>query len=120
MHPTQSQRLNRAKWMFAPAVLALGVVPLLFAQSSPKVASIDPMSGKVNDRLTLTGENLDKESVAGVFLSDDKDDTPADVVEQAAAKIVVKVPQIKAGSYNVSVQVKDRILILPLKFAVTQ
>jgi hypothetical protein len=120
MRATKSKPLNRAKWMLVPAVLALGVVPLLFAQSSPKVASIDPMSGKVNDTLTLTGENLDKDNVVGVFLSDDKDDTKADVVQQAAAKIVVKVPQVKAGSYNVSVQVKDRILILPIKFSVTQ
>jgi hypothetical protein len=120
MRATQSKRLDRTKWMLLLAVLALGIVPLLFGQNSPKVASIEPTSGKANDTLTLTGESLDKDSVAGVFLSDDKDDTKADVVEQSAAKIVVKVPQLKAGSYNVSVQVKDRILILPIKFSVTQ
>jgi hypothetical protein len=120
MRATQANWLVRSKWTLVAASFTLGIVPLLFAQSSPKVASIDPTSGKANDRLTLTGENLDKDNVANVFLSDDKDDTKADVVEQAAAKIVVKVPQVKAGSYNVSVQVKDRILILPLKFSVTQ
>ena len=120
MRADYTTRLTRGRWTLVVAVLALASVPLLFAQSSPKVASIDPMSGKMNDRLTLTGENLDKDNVVGVFLSDDKDDTKADVVEQAAGKIVVKVPQMKAGSYNVSIQVKDRILILPLKFSVTQ
>jgi len=32
----------------------------------------------------------------------------------------MKVPQVKAGPYNVSIQVKDRILILPVRFQVTE
>jgi hypothetical protein len=109
---------GNGKWTVG--LLTLFLVPLLFAQSTSKVTALDPVSGKVNDSVTLTGENLDKDNVAGVFLSDDKDDFKATLVEQGATKIVMKVPQAKAGGYNISIQVKDRILILPLKFSVTE
>jgi hypothetical protein len=118
MSGSQGKRFGYGKWTFA--LLALVLVPLLFAQNAAKITAFDPTSGKVNDTVTLTGENLDKDNVAAVFLSDDKDDFKATMVEQAADKIVMKVPQTKAGGYNISIQVKDRILILPLKFNVTE
>ena len=106
------------KWrLFVAAVL---LAQLAFAQSRPTVKGVEPQSGKVNDDVTLTGENLGKESVSAVFLSDDKTDYKATVVEQAAEKIIMKVPQVKSGSYNVSIQVGDQILILPLRFAVQE
>jgi hypothetical protein len=96
------------------------LVPLLFAQNAAKVTALEPTSGKVNDSVTVTGENLGKDSVAEVFLSDADTDFTATLVEQADQKIVMKVPKVKAGSYNFSIKVKDRILILPLRFAVTE
>ena len=80
----------------------------------------DPASGKAEDSVTLMGENLGKSSVSAVFLSDDKNDYKAGLMDQSADKIVMKVPKTKAGRYSLSIQVKDRILILPLKFEVTQ
>ena len=118
MRVIQNNRFGRGKWTFA--LLALFLVPLLFAQNAAKVTAMDPMSGKVNDTVTVTGQNLDKDNVAAVFLSDDNDDFKATLTEQAADKIVMKVPQAKAGRYNLSIQVKDRILILPLRFSVTE
>ena len=56
--------------------------------------------------------------MSGVFLSDDKDDFKATLVEQENAKIVLKVPQVKSGGYNISIQEGDKILILPLRFTV--
>jgi len=103
---------------FIVAMLVLSVVPRVPAQNSPKVNMVDPLSGKVNDNVTLTGQNLGKESVVGVFLSDDKDDFKATLVEQDSAKIVLKVPQVKSGGYNISIQEGDKILILPLRFTV--
>ena len=38
-----------------------------------------------------------------MFLSDDKSDYKAIIVEQADEKLVFKVPQVKAGPYNLSV-----------------
>jgi hypothetical protein len=32
----------------------------------------------------------------------------------------MKVPQVKTGDYNISIQVGDKILILPVKFKVEE
>ena len=82
------------------------------------MTSVDPQSGSANDTITLTGENLEKSHVSAVFLSDDKDDHKAAVVSQAADKIVIKVPAVKAGDYNISVQAGNAILIEPVRFTV--
>jgi hypothetical protein len=84
------------------------------------VAGVEPSSGKVNDSITLTGQNLGKESVSAVYLSDDKNDFKAAVVEQSAEKIVVKVPQVKSGRYNISIQVGDKLFIKPVRFTVDE
>jgi hypothetical protein len=86
----------------------------------PKITNVDPPSGKVNDSLTISGVALGKESVTAVFLSDDKSDFKATMVSQAADKIVMKVPQVKPGGYNVSIQVNGGILIEPVRFTVQE
>ncbi len=110
--------LKLSQIVFIIAMLVLSVAAGLPAQNSPKVNMVDPLTGKVNDSVTLTGQNLGKESVDGVFLSDDKDDFKATLVDQESAKIVLKVPQVKSGPYNISIQEGDKILILPLRFTV--
>ena len=97
-----------------------GPIYLTHAQNSPQVTSLDPTSGKVNDTVTVAGTNLDKPGVSAVFLSDDKNDYKATVVEQTAEKIVIKVPQVKPGGYNISVQVGDKLFIKPIKFTVQE
>ena len=102
------------------ALAALFIVSLIpaTAQTNSRVTSVDPTSGKANDSVTATGEGLAKSSVTKVFLSDDKDDFPATVTDQEATKIVFKVPQVKAGPYNVSIQVGNSLLIQPVRFTV--
>jgi hypothetical protein len=107
------------KFSFAIGVLVLlCLAPFVGAQNVPKVTAVDPGTGKVNDSVTLTGENLGKATVSGVFLSDDKDDYKATLVEQETGKIILKVPQVKSGGYKISIQEGDKILILPLHFTV--
>jgi hypothetical protein len=101
----------------AAALLMLSAAPL-FAQNEPHIASVDPASGKVNDMITVTGENLAKGHVSAVFLSDKKTDYKATVVEQSADKIVMKVPQVSPGDYNVSIQAGNTIFIQPVRFTV--
>ena len=110
-------KVARRRLTFLAAVL---LAPLIFAQSTPQVTGVDPSSGKVNDTVTVTGQNLGKESVSSVFLSDDKTDYKATIVEQKAEQIVVKVPQVKPGDYNISIQVGNRIFIKPVRFTVQQ
>ena len=106
------------KISFIAAFLLVCLVLPVGGQSSPKITTVAPAAGKVNDSVTLTGENLGKDTVSAVFLSDDKDDYKATLVEQGSAKIVLKVPQVKSGGYNISIQEGDKILILPVRFTV--
>lgn len=98
----------------------LPLITRVSAQATPHVTGVDPAEGKVNDTVTAAGENLGKDMVAGIFLSDDKNDYKATIVDQAADKIVMKVPQVKAGGYNLSIQSGDKILILPVRFTVNE
>ena len=106
--------------LLAAAVMLMLSAPLLFAQNSPSVTSVDPSSGKVNDTVTITGQNLAKPRVSAVFLSDKKTDYKATVVEQSDEKIVIKVPQVAPGDYNVSIQTGNTIFIQPVRFTVEQ
>ena len=108
---------TRRKLMFLAAVL---LAPLIFAQGVPQVTSVNPPSGKVNDTVTLTGENLGKDSVTSVFLSDDKSDYKATIAEQTEGQIVLKVPEVKPGDYNISIQVGNKIFIKPVRFKVEE
>ena len=102
--------------LLALAILAAPV----FAQTTPHIESVDPSSGKVNDNVTVTGQNLGKATVAAVFLSDDKTDYKATIVEQADDKIIMKVPRVKPGNYNVSFQQGERTFIAPVRFKVEE
>jgi hypothetical protein len=104
-------------------VALFGVIVLAsmaFAQTRPRVTGVDPQAGKVNDNITITGESLGKSSVSAVFLSDDKSDYKATIVEQTEEKIIAKVPQAKPGDYNVSIQTGNNILIEPVKFKIQE
>jgi IPT/TIG domain-containing protein len=68
--------------------------------------------------VTVSGNNLGKDSVSSVYLSDDKNDYKTTIVEQSDDKITVKVPQVKPGDYNVSIQVGNNLFIKPVKFKV--
>jgi hypothetical protein len=99
-------------------LVCLGLLTLAVAQSSPHVTGIAPAQGKVNDTATVSGENLGKGSISAVLLSDDKADFKATIVEQAADKVAIKVPDVKPGDYNVSIQVGNNIFIQPVRFKV--
>lgn len=104
------------------AIISLGLLPrwVVQAQGGSKVASVDPTSGKVNDQVTVAGTNLGKAAVVGIYLSDDKNDYKATIVDQEADKVVIKVPEVKAGDYNVSIQVGQNLLIQPVHFTVQE
>lgn len=106
----------RKVWLLVAAVILLSA--LTSAQNAPQVTGVDPASGKVNDTVTVSGDNLGKASVSAVYLSDDKNDYKASIVDQADDKIQMKVPQVKPGPYNISIQVGDKLFIKPVKFTV--
>jgi hypothetical protein len=115
---------RRRRFCFAAfALLALAMLVTIqsvrvLAQNSPSVLTVDPASGKVGDTVTVTGTNLARATVAAVFLSDEKSDYKAVVVEQSAEKIIIKIPQVKQGGYNLSFLEGTAIFILPVRFTV--
>lgn len=110
---------NRSlRWVFLSGLILFA--SLAVAQSAPQITGVDPASGKVNDTVTLSGSNLGKAAVSSVYLSDDKNDFKATIVDQSDDKITMKVPQVKAGGYNVSLQVGDKLFIKPVKFTVQE
>jgi hypothetical protein len=115
---TDRSRSVRKRWVFLAGAIFLA--SLAVAQNAPQVTGVDPASGKVNDTVTVSGSNLGKASVSSVYLSDDKNDYKAAIVDQGEDKITMKVPQVKAGDYNVSIQVGDKLFIKPVKFKVEQ
>ena len=108
----------RRRWIFLAGVILFA--SLAVAQNAPQVSGVDPASGKVNDTVTVSGSNLGKGSVSSVYLSDDKSDFKAAIVDQSDDKITMKVPQVKPGNYNISVQVGDKLFIKPVKFTVEE
>lgn len=126
---SHSFRISRIALHSRPMLLAMACAlaaavflapPLMRAQSTtPHISGITPGTGKAEDSITISGENLGKDKVAGVFLSDAKLDHKAVVVDQEATKIVIKVPDgLKAGDYNISVQEGGAIYIQPVIFVV--
>ncbi len=102
----------------ATALLVLPARPIVAQEGSPHVTAVDPAAGKPNDIVTVSGNDLQKTHVSAVFLSDDKDDHKAVVVSQAADKIMIKIPEVKSGDYNISIQSGNAILIEPVHFTV--
>jgi hypothetical protein len=115
-HRTRRHANIGRRWVFLAGMIVFA--SLAVAQNAPQVTAVDPASGKVNDTVTVSGNNLGKDSVSSVYLSDDKNDYKTTIVEQSDDKITVKVPQVKPGDYNVSIQVGNNLFIKPVKFKV--
>jgi hypothetical protein len=83
------------------------MVPLLMAasiaawaqQAMPRMTTVDPMNGKGGDLIAVSGENLQKDAVAKVYLTDGKNDILVEVIEQTTSSIKFKIPtKAQAGT----------------------
>jgi hypothetical protein len=71
---------------------------VLFAQEAmPRMSSVDPSNGKAGDVVAVTGENLDKDNVGKVYLTDGKNDVVCEVTEQTATSLKIKIPAKVTG-----------------------
>jgi len=61
------------------------------------MVSVEPANGKVGDVLAVAGENLQKELVLKVYLTDGKDDIQCEVTEQSAKALKFKIPAKATG-----------------------
>ena len=101
------------KLSFAAALL-LGAAFIVCAQQAvPRMVSVEPMNGKPGDVITVSGENLQKDVVEKLFLTDGKNDTQVEVVDQADKGIKFKIPAVKPGRLSLMIQTagKDAKLI---------
>jgi hypothetical protein len=71
----------------------------------PRMVSVDPSSGKKGDVIVITGENLDKTQVEKLFLTDGKNDTAVEVLEQTATTIKFKIPEKAATGLRLALMI---------------
>ena len=61
-------------------------------QTMPRMISVGPPNGKKGGVITVTGENLQKDLVSKVYLTDGKNDLIVEVTDQTDTAIKFKIP----------------------------
>ena len=70
----------------------------------PRLMSCEPDTGKVGDVLTVSGQNLDRNTVRALYLTDGKTDWKTEIVEQSAEAIQFKIPSdAKPGRFSLMI-----------------
>ena len=85
------------KLAFVVSLLVAASFAAYAQQAMPRMVSVDPPNGKKGDALTVTGENLQKDLVSKVYLTDGKTDLIVEVTEQTDTSIKFKIPVKAAG-----------------------
>jgi hypothetical protein len=106
----KDKQMRYSVWYLLPVVLAASVLaPQARAQDTvPRFATVEPANGKVGDLLMVTGENIGKDLIAEVYLTDGKNDIKVAVTEQSATQIKFKIPTAKIGRYRLMVLTKGK------------
>ena len=91
------------KLSFVVSILVAASFAAYAQQAMPRMTSVDPMSGKKGDVIAITGENLQKELVAKVFLTDGKNDIQVEVTEQTNTSIKFKIQAKATGRMTLMV-----------------
>lgn len=85
------------KLCFAISLLVAASFAAFGQQAMPRMVSAEPAAGKVGDMVAVTGENLTKDAVAKVYLTNGKDDYEVAITEQTATSIKFKIPAKATG-----------------------
>jgi hypothetical protein len=91
------------KLSFVVSLLVVASFTAFAQQAMPRMTSVDPLNGKVGDVIVVTGENLAKEAVSKVFLTDGKNDIPVVVSDQTATSLKFKIPEKASGRLTLMV-----------------
>jgi hypothetical protein len=87
----------------------------------PRMTTVEPQSAKTGDIVTVTGENLQKEQVAKVFLTDGKVDIAVQITEQTDTTLKIKIPKAAAGRFALMIQTagkEPKLIEQPVKVTV--
>jgi hypothetical protein len=84
----------------------LAIPFFLSAQTSfPRMTTVDPAVSKVGGVVSAAGENLDKDNVAELLLTDGKSDLRVQITEQTAASIKFRIPETaKPGRFSLVIR----------------
>jgi len=114
----------KASCVFLLAVLLIASFSLSAQSAIPSIKSVEPTSAKVGAAVKALGENLGKQSVVQVFLTDGKNDIPCQITEQTDKSIAFTVPA-KATPMRYSVAVltpgkEPKFIEQPVRLEVVQ
>ena len=109
------------KQISAVLLLILVSVALTAQSKSPRLAAVTPDSGKADAEYSTAGENLAKDAVKELYLTNGKDDIKVAIVTQTGEVIQFKVPaSVKPGRYSLMLLTADgkQFLEQPVKLTI--
>jgi hypothetical protein len=109
-------------WLIALLPIAAGLILLpaaLSAQTYPRCTAVEPDTAKTGDTVNITCVNVDKTTVADLYLTDGKDDTKMAVMERSEDKIKVQVPRMKPGRYHIAILTANKASMIEQPVALT-
>jgi hypothetical protein len=94
----------------ATLLFALASPAPLHAQATmPRMNTVEPASGAIGDVLTVTGDNLDQDNVAALYLTDGKSDVKVAITEQTDTSIKFKIPpEARTGRFALMVLTRGK------------
>jgi hypothetical protein len=96
-------------------------VALVAQEKSPRLTTVTPDTGKPNEEYLAAGENLAKDAVKDLYLTNGKDDIKVPILTQNEESIRFKVPSnTKPGRYALMVLTADgkRFIEQPVKLSI--
>ncbi len=104
-------------WLIA--VLLISCAAQVAFQGQPRCTAVDPDTAKTGDTVNVTCENVNKSTVADMYLTDGKDDTKVAVMEHIEDKIKFQVPRIKPGRYHIAFLTANKASMIEQPVALT-
>jgi hypothetical protein len=112
------------KLSYLASLLAATCLVVYAQQAMPRMTTVEPASAKAGAVISVAGENLQKDQVAKVYLTDGKNDLVVEITKQDATVIECKIPgSAKPGRFALMLLTtgKDPKLIeQPVKVTIEQ
>jgi len=104
-------------------LVVMAAPPLMAQETIPRCTTVEPTSGKTGTDIVVTGENIGKEVVAKLYLTDGKNDIELVIGEHTATTIKTKIPaSAKVGErYKLMILTKGKepkLIEQPVRFEV--
>ncbi len=117
----------RLSFMCLAAVMVgvLAAPPVPAQEPIPRCTTVEPMSGKAGTEIVITGENLDKQYVAKLYLTDGQNDIEIPIKEQAATMMKSVIPAAAKPGIRYRIMILTRgkepkLIEQPVRFEVEE